>query len=807
MIRHYIKLSLRNLLKDKVHAAINIFGLCIGVTAFALIFLFIRDDLKYDRYNVNFDRIYRIGLHGKMGDTEFTQTYTTPMFSRALLESCPEIEAATRMDKFSTFVALEENGVVEKKFEEKNFFSADPAVFDIFTFETLAGKPKDALTKPNTLVLTLSSAERYFGTDIPLNEILGKILLVEWGGADLPHRIEAVIEDMPDQSHFHFDFLNSTENLSYKDQDNWWNNFFKTYILLYEGKDISDVEAAFYEIHKKHMGGEKFDAYLAEGNIWESFTQPLADIHLKSNIAGEFEANGNYQYLVIFSLAAIFLIIIACVNFVNLSTARATAKARETGVRKVVGSLREQLIFQYLTESFISCILAVNFALILTTLLLPAFNSFAGKQLEIGYFSNWHTIPAILAFTFFIGLLAGLYPAFYLTSFQPSKILKGNQIGNRSNRGFRNILVVFQFSISIILIISTFVVYHQLNYLQNKSLGFKKDNILVVRNIENLGNKLGAFRNELMQNPSVRNTSSSSHIIGQNYNNVQFRPEGYESNIVLDLIGTDHDYDDVYGFEMLSGRYFSHEYPTDSFGIIINEEAALSLGWQDPLGKEIKYGGYTGLPLTVIGVVKNFHYVAKHERIRPMVILPSFNKRMYRQYLSLKIDNSDVKKTISEVKNTWNKLAGDIPFEYFFFDQAYDDLYRNEQHTMSVFIVFSILTVFIAVLGLIGLVIYSSEQRTKEIGVRKSMGASVYQIVLMLSKDYLKWVLVGFVISVPAAYLIIERWLGNFAYQTRIRPWFFAAGGVIALVISCFFIGFQAFKAAGKNPVDALRDE
>lgn len=807
MIKHYLKISWRNIIKDKVHSAINIFGLCMGVTAFLLIFLYIQHDLQYDKYNVNYDRIYRIGLHGKMGDNEFTQTYTTPMFSRTLLETCPEIESATRVYDLGTFVALERNEVVEKKFEEKNFFSVDPAFFDVFTFATLAGNPQEALARPNTLVITRSSAKRYFGDDISMADAIGKTLMVDWINGFAPFSIEAVVEDVPAQSHFHFDFLHSTENLPFKDQDNWWNNSFKTYVLLYEGKQIEDVEAAFYGLHKKHLGGGDFDDFLAEGNIWESFTQPLADIHLKSNIAGEFEANGNYQYLLIFSIAALFLIFIACVNFVNLSTAKASSRAKEIGVRKVIGSLRRQLVVQHLIESLMACMIAINFALIFTSLLLPAFNSFVGKQLQISYLDNWYTIPVLLGFTILIGLIAGIYPALYLTSFRPAQTLTAVKVGSRGSKLFRNILVVSQFAISIMLIISTFVVYYQLDYIQNKNLGFQKENIFVVKNVESLGNKLSNFRYDLEENAAISITSSSSHIIGQGYNNLQFRPEGFDSNILLDNIGGDHEYDDVFEFEMASGRYFSHDYPTDSFGVVINKEAALSLGWENPIGKELKYGGKNGLPLHVIGVVENFHYVAKHQLIKPMVIIPSFNRRISNNFLSIKLEHSNIRETLAEVSDTWSKYAGDTPFEYFFFDEAYEELYRNEQHTMSVFIVFSILTVFIAILGLVGLVIYSTEQRTKEIGIRKSLGASINQIVFMLSKDYAKWILIGFVLSCPLAYLIINKWLENFAYKVSIQWWVYPVSGLLAIMIAWFAISFQAYKAAFRNPVDALRNE
>lgn len=778
-----------------------------GVTAFILIFLYIQHDLQYDKYNDNYNRIYRLGLHGKMGDNEFTQTYSTPMFAQALLETCPEVESTARVYDLSTFVALEHNEVVEKKFEEKNFFSADPSFFEIFTFETLAGKPKEALMNPNTLVITRSSAKRYFGEDIVIADVIGKTLMVDWGPVFVPFSVEAVIEDVPDQSHFHFDFLHSSKNLPFVDQDNWWNNSFKTYILLQEGKHIEDVEAKFYGIHKKHMGGEGFEKFLSEGNIWESFTQPLADIHLKSNLAGEFEANGNYQYLIIFTVAAIFLIFIACVNFVNLSTAKASSRAKEIGVRKVIGSFRRQLVVQHLTESLMACMIAINFALIFTSLLLPAFNSFVGKQLQISYLDNWYTIPSILSFTILIGLIAGIYPALYLTSFRPAQTLKTVKVGGRGSKLFRNVLVVSQFAISIMLIISTFVVYDQLNYIQNKNLGFIKDNILVVENVGSLENELSNFRNDLQENAAISITSSSSHIIGQGYNNLQFRPEGYDTNILLDNIGGDHEYDDVFEFEMVSGRYFSHEYPSDSFGVVINKEAALSLGWENPIGKELKYGGERGLPLYVIGVVDNFHYVAKHQLIKPMAIIPSFNRRVSNNFLSIKLENSNIRETVFVVEDAWSKYAGDTPFEYYFFDEAYDELYRNEQYTMSVFIVFSILTVFIAILGLVGLVIYSTEQRTKEIGIRKSMGASVNQVVILLSKDYAKWILIGFILSCPLAYIIIEKWLENFAYKVSIQWWVYPVSGILAITISWLAISFQAYKAAFRNPVDALRNE
>jgi putative ABC transport system permease protein len=740
-----------------------------------------------------------------MGETEFTQTYTTPLLARELLETCPEIEAATRINDFKTFITYEREGD-KTTYEESGIYTADSSIFDIFTLNILSGDPREALNEKGTLVITESILKKYFGENTLPQEVLGEELIMTLGPGDFPMIIRGVVDDIPEQSHFHFNFLGSNENLPYNLQDSWWNNYFKTYILLHEKADIATVEEKLPGIYRKNMGEDKFDSFIAEGNRWESFIHPLLDIHLKSNISGEFETNGNYLYILIFSIAALFIIIIACVNFINLSTAKAVSRAKEIGIKKTIGAKKSQLITQLLFESNILSFLSVNFALIITKLVLPFFNSFTGKNMEIGYFDNLTNITFIILLSLFIGLLSGIYPAFYISSYSPSEALIANR-SSRRNIVFRNILVVFQFTISIVMIIGTFLIDKQLGYIQNYNLGFNKDNVLVIENAWSVDEKINTVKESLQKSTNIDNVSVAYTVPGQGQGNIQFRPEGYEDNILLDLLWGDEDYDTTLELEMTEGRYFDIQIPSDSTGIILNEAAAINLGWEEPLGKEIRFGGAKGRLHTVIGIVKDFHYISMHETIRPMVIMPGYQTYAWdKNVILLRIENQDVQEVVKQAEETWKEFS-DLPFEYFFLDESYDAMYKNELHTRSVFRTFSAITIIIAILGLFGLVTYNAEQRTKEIGIRKTMGASVSQVVILLSKDFTKWILVSFIIACPLAYAIISKWLENFAYKTEITLWIFILAGIMALSISWLTVSYQSIKAAIKNPIEALRYE
>jgi len=805
MILHFLKIAYRYLLKQRLLTVVNILGLTVGLTASLLIYLYIQHELGYDKYHENADYIYRIGLHGKMGDTEFTQTYTTPLLAKELLQTCPEIEAVTRIQNFKTFVSYEKDGD-KTTFEEPGIYAADSSIFDIFTFTILAGDPRDALKEKGSIIITESILYKYFGEETLPEETLGGEMILTLSGNDFPMIVKGIVEDIPEKSHFHFNFLVSNENFPYSKGDSWWNNYYKTYFLLNENSSVTSVEEKLPAIYRKNMGEDKFDSFLAEGNQWESFIHPLLDIHLKSNVAGELEANGNYQNILLFSIAALFIIIIACVNFINLSTAKAVNRTKEIGIKKTLGAKKSQLIIQLLLESIILSFLSVNFALITSKLVLPFFNNFTGKTLELGFYDNLTNIVSIILLTLVIGILSGIYPAFYISSYSPSDSLQTKRKGNRG-LVLRNILVVFQFTISIVMIIGTILIDKQLGFIQDNNLGFTKNNILVLKNAWSINDKTNTFKESLKQSTGIQNISAAYTVPGQGYGNIQFRPEGYEDNILIDVLFGDEDYENTLGLEMISGRFFDTSISSDSTGIILNEAAMKNLGWDNPLGKEIRFGGESGSLQKVIGVVKDFHYISMHEIIRPMVILPGYHKNAWsNNNFIVRIDNENIQSIINQSKETWEQFS-DLPFEYFFLDDAYNDLYKNEMHTRSIFRTFSFITIFIAVLGLFGLVTFNAEQRTKEIGVRKTMGASVQQIVFLLSMDFTKWIAISFLIACPLAYFVINKWLENFAYKTELSIWIFISAGLLALVIAWITVSFQSIKAAIKNPVEALRYE
>ena len=809
MIKYNFIIAWRNMLRNRFPAFLNILGLALGVAASLFIFLYVFYESGYDKFHQNADRIYRIGLHGKMGETEFTQTYTTPMLSRELVNYFPEIKTATRVyNSEPLFMSLKKNGKLLKKHEESRLFAVDSTFVEIFSFPVIHGNIEKALAKPGTVILTRSSAEKYFGTGWQHEDIMNQLLSININGNEADLSVKGIIEDVPDQSHMHFDFLISIENLHFKTHDNWYNNYFHTYILLEKGASAEKLEATLPEIYRKNMGGDQFDQWLSEGNRWESFLTPLTDIHLSPEISGELESHGNRKYLSIFTLAGIFIILIACVNFVNLSTAYAVNRMKEIGIRKVLGSPKKQIIFQNLLETFLICLFVFIIGFFIVDVLSPYFQNFTGKPVSITSLLNIQFMVIALSVLVTITLLSGIYPAFYLSSFNPVNILRKKSSGSGENLFFRNTLVVFQFMIAIIMIIGTFVVVRQLNYIQDKNLGFKKENIVVINNAWAVNDNHEQFKNQLNQENSVISTSFSTSIPGKGLGNVQFRPEGFEKNVILNLVFADDKFKETYDLELAEGRFFSASVASDSFSVIINEATARNLGWEDPLGKNIKLYGRTGRDFTVAGVVKDFHYQSLHNDIKPLVIVPGFYERAWNDtFVSVKINSRNIRETLSMIEKYWYKFSSDAPFEYFFFDQAYDHLYKNEALTSKVFSLFAGLNIIISILGLIGLVSYNLHKRSKEISIRKIFGATGRQIVIFLTSDISKRILLAFILAVPIGWWMMNEWLQSFAYKANLSGWTFLIAGLLTLSIALLSISYQTIKATLSNPVDALRDE
>ena len=556
------------------------------------------------------------------------------------------------------------------------------------------------------------------------------------------------------------------------------------------------------------MGGDKFDAWVAKGNYWKYYLQPLTDIHLKSDLNGEFEPNGSLTYVNIFSLVSIIILLIACINFMNLSTAKSTLRAREVGLRKVVGSSRSRLIFQFLFESILITFIALAIALFSVEILIPYYRNFIDRPVTINYFKNISVISILIFFGIIIGVISGSYPAFVLSSFKPIAVLKNNAVLKSKRFNFSNILVIVQFSISIFLIISTVIIYQQLNFIQNKNLGFNKEQVLVIKNPGAITKNISVFKQALSNYNNIVNVSGSSSLPGTGFNNIGFGAEGVDNTFTLNLCACDYNFLNTLKLEMLKGRFFSKNFPSDSAAVILNQKAADLLGWKNPVGKKINNWSEQRGNFHVIGVVKDFNYESLHQPIRPMALF--YINGYYARtegYISARLKTKELAKTISYIESKWKKYAPGSPFEYSFLDKDFSRLYANEKQTQQLFLIFTFLAIFIACLGLFGLASYIAELRTKEIGVRKVLGASLSGIVFSLSKEFLKWIVYANIVAWPAAYYFINKWLQSFAYRIDISWWMFVLSGGIALIIALATVSIQAIKAATANPVMSLRYE
>lgn len=804
MFRNYIKTAWRNIRKNKLFSFINILGLSIGVATCFIIMLYVQDELSYDKFNKNADNIARVIFKADVNGGKINESVTMPPVAAVMKKDFPEVQDATRLQAYGSSKILYK----DKVFKDDKFAFADANFFSIFTLPMIEGDAKKALLQPHTLVITQSTAKKYFGNE----GAIGKTVIVT-SDNDLPYTITGVIKDIPANSHFHFDMFGSMESFAPAKSDTWMSGGFHTYLLLKPGADLKKMEARFPAMVKQYMGpqiqqqmGLSLEQFTSKGNSLGFVLQPLTDIHLYGNTTNEFEPGGNASYVYIFGGVALFILVVACINFINLSTAGASKRAKEVGVRKVAGSGRFQLIKQFLSESILISFFALLIAFAIIELALPAFNNFSGKQLSFG-------MKPILGFAglgLTVGVLAGLYPAFYLSSFKPIAVLKGKFTGSRKSFGLRSSLVVFQFFISVALIIGTIVVYQQMKYIQSKDLGFDKEQLITIPNSYVLGSNEQIFKQQMLQDPRIVNATVSWYkpTGPSNYNNALAYPQGNDHQIVN---GVDYHVDENYiptmGMKMISGRNFSPAFATDSLGIILNETAAKALGWNNEtaLGKTVirqNSGKGDNVPFHVIGVVKNFNFKSLHEAISPlyMTLQPEGG-------LIFKIKTTDVEGLLATMKKQWDSYKTEEPFEYNFMDDLFNKTYLTEQKTGDILTLFSMFTIFVACLGLFGLATYTAEQRTKEIGIRKVLGASVNQVTQMLSKEFLKLVLIASLIAFPVAWWAMKKWLQSFAYRIDISWWVFAVAGLTALCIALITVSFQAIKAAVANPVKSLRTE
>lgn len=810
MIRNYFKLAFRNLWRNKVFTAINISGLAIGIAISLVIMLFINNEWSYDRFNEKADRIVRIVFKGTVQGQAMKEANVMPPVAQTLLRDYPEVEAATRIRHGGS--AIFSYG--ENSFKEESISFADANFFQVFTLPFTKGDAKTALLEPNTIVITEAVAQKYFGKEDPV----GKLLEVK--KENKAFKVTGVIKAVPVNAHFHFDIFVSMAGWEDARSDSWMTSGYFTYLLLKPGTEPQQLEAKLPQVVEKYMGPQLHQAMgftLAEfrkkGNNIGLYVQRLTDIHLRSNLLPmtELEAPGDIRYVYIFGAVAIFMLLIACINFMNLSTAGASKRAREVGIRKVLGSAKTDLIRQFLFESILLTAFAMLLGIVLVYLTLPVFNHLTGKALSLGLTTNPWLIPGLLLFGLFIGVLAGSYPAFMLSSFNPVKVLKGRLTSGKATMGLRSGLVVFQFFISILLIVGTVVVYKQLIYIQNKKLGYEKDQVIVMPETSLLGANENAFREQLLQDPRVLNVSTSGYLpAGPTYNNNFFVYAQDPAEQVKTLrYDVDYNYIPTLGMQVITGRNFLKTFGTDSTAVILNETAVKAMGWNNTnvlgqtLSRSHKKDGTDKITYHVIGVVKDFHFRSLHEQISPLVMtLSSYNGIMI-----VKAKTKDIAGLLKDINKDWVNLKASGPLMYSFLDERFKQTYEAEQKIALILGISAGLTIFVACLGLFGLATFTAEQRTKEIGVRKVLGATVTNIVALLSRDFLKLVLIANVLALPLAWWIMDRWLQEFAYRINISWWVFVIATFSAILIALAAVGYHSIKAALMNPVRSLRGE
>lgn len=802
-MKNYFKTAWRSLKKNKGFTFLNISGLTIGVAVCLLIIFYVIDETSYDRYNINGKHIYRVNTDTKINGSVTSSATAAPKVAEALRLNFPEIEKTVRL--------LPDEEVRFKKGEElvleKKVLYCDATIFDVFTLPMLEGDPKTALAEPNTIVITESIAEKYFNTTHVLGKVLEKVVD---GNNKTNYRITGVIKDLPARSHFDVEFLESMISVPISSNENFTAFFpFSTYLLLKPHADHQGLEAKLPAFLKKHI--DFIDDMEKKGDYIKYNLTPLYDIHLQSNRSNELGANGNIQYIYIYSGVALFILLLACINFMNLSTAHSSTRAKEVGIRKVLGSPRSALIWQFISESVLMSFFATLAAVLLAWALLPLFNRIAGKDLAITLSTFAWLLPAITGITLVIGLLAGSYPAFFLSAFKPVKVLKGATAAGVKGNRLRSLLVVFQFSISILLIISTLIIYNQLNYMQHKSLGFNRKQVLLVKHMNALNKQATIFKQEVLHLPGVAGASLSSFV-----------PTGHRrwANYVTanksihqtEFWPVDEDYLHTMNMELDKGRDFDPALSSDSSAIIINQTAAKAMGFTgDPIDKTIAYGN-NQKQYHIIGVVKDFNFNSLRDNVTSVVLTMTTAFERKKQgdgpdVMAIKVSNEKLPALIGMIEKKWKAFSQNQEFDYSFMDEDFDSLYRAEQRTGKISLLFTTLAIFIACLGLFGLAAYTAEQRTREIGIRKVLGANVPDLVALLSANFLKLVLLAFLVAAPLAWLFMEKWLQGFAYRQSISWWVFVVAALGALLIALLTISTQFIKAAVVNPVQSLKRE
>ncbi len=789
MIRHYLKTALRNLLRHKGYTAINILGLSVGLACCLLIGLYVQNELSYDRYHEKADRIYRLANHIAGASFENGIAKVSGPWGPEARAEIPEVEAACRFI-FVGEALLEKGG---ERYYEPNGLFADPSVFEVFSWPLLEGRPEEALREPRTLVLTRPFAEKYFGDESPL----GKTLTVN---QDAEYRITGVVEAPPANSHFTFDFLLSMASFQHPDLNSWaLLNQYYTYLLLRPGADPGKVAEKMDILLARHLDEETAEAYTP-------FLQPISSIHLKSKLHREMSVNSDWSYIYIFGSVALFILFIACLNFVNLATARAMQRAREVGVRKASGANRGELILQFLGESVLVTLLAALIGLGLAGLILPYISEFLELNLALNWREDFGFFIGFAVLALLVGLLSGSYPAVVLSAYRPAAVLKG-KLSAAGNPFLRKVLISSQFVVSIFLIIATLAAGAQLRYIQNKSLGFNKEQILILPIRSTPGpERVKAFRDELRRLPGVIGVSASANRPGGSDFGVPYEAVGLPADRqpAMRCLVADENFLDTYQMEMAAGRGFSAELPTDSSAYLINETAARQLGWENPAGQQLAMPAIGRGPGPIIGVVRDFHFRSFHEPITPLFFF--IQPAWFSQY-SLRLEAENLEHTLGLIREKWQAFEPDYPFSYSFFDESFDSLHRAEQRTAALIRWFAVIAILLTCLGIFGLASFTTARRTREIGIRKVMGATAGRIFGLLAWNFVALVLAAFAVAILPAWWAARRWLGSFAFHADLQWWHFLLAGALAMGIALISVSWQSLRAAMGNPAEALRYE
>jgi putative ABC transport system permease protein len=812
MLRSYILVALRNLWRHRGYALINIFGLAIGLAASIFILLYVVNELTYDRFNEKADRTYRVWIYGSMPATEMRHAVTAPPMAEALLNDYPEVEEVVRLRQAGGWLVRKGDRIFHETAQD--FLFADSTFFDVFSFNLIKGDPKTCLRDPRSIVLTEEYARKYFGDEDPM----GQTLKMEQD-TNLSV-ITGVMEDIPVNSHFHPKMIGSLSTLGSSRSTVWVNHNFYTYVVLQEGTDPEEFESRMQEMVVKYVGplltqvmGIDLDQFRAAGHSYGYRLQKLTDIHLHSHLQFELEPNGNPLYVYIFLVAAILILVIAAINFMNLATARSTVRAREVGLRKVVGSGRRQLIAQFLTESVVLTLFSMVISILLVYLLMPQYNNLIQLNLSFNVFSQAWVIPLLVVFAILVGIAAGSYPAFVLASFRPAVVFSSEKKISGRKSLLRSMLIVLQFTVTILILIGTIIVNRQLNYMQTKDPGFQKENVLVIHRSDALKDRIDAFKQEVLQDANVVAVANSTHIPSYSYWENAHWLEGWDRSEVFTLSTcyVSYDYDQTLGLQMAQGRFFSRDMPSDSSGVVINEAAVKALGLEDPLNNRFVSPSMDGGEdefMPIIGVVKDFHFESMQKEINPVAI--HFMPGNFEGVIVVRLGEGDPSSTVDYIRQQWDQFNLDYPFEYSWMDEEFDTLFNTERRTGQILLIFSILSIFLTCLGLLGLISYTSNQRTREIGIRKIMGASVQIIMRLLSREMVVLLGISALISIPA-YFGVRAWLQRFAYHIHFQLgiYFLILGAVtlVVLVLSMLTVSFHAYRAATANPADSLRME